>query len=93
MAGHSFCVLWLLVTLLSTCRGMIQLNGVFTDHMVLQRDHAGLPPVRIFGLAYTNETIVIEWGDGIDITSHDNAILSPSPPFSPSPPLPPPCIS
>ena len=61
--GAAMPVLWL-ASLLVGARGWIRLNGVFTDHMVLQRDHAGLPPVRIFGLAYTNETVVVEWLDG-----------------------------
>jgi sialate O-acetylesterase len=32
--------------------------------MVLQIDDVGLPPVKIFGLAYTNETIVVEGSAG-----------------------------
>ena len=43
----------------------VRLNGIFTDHMVLQTPHPGLPPARIFGLAYTSEQVVVESSVGI----------------------------
>jgi len=40
------------------------MNGIFTDHMVLQKGIPTLPPARIFGLAYTNESVVISGSSG-----------------------------
>eukprot|EP01046_Picozoa_sp_COSAG06_P066606 COSAG06_NODE_16884_length_975_cov_1.374429_1_plen_170_part_10 len=55
----------LLLAAVQPSSAWVRLNGIFTDHMVLQTPHPGLPPARIFGLAYTSEQVVVESSVGI----------------------------
>jgi hypothetical protein len=48
-----------------TVDAWIRLDGIFTSNMVLQTPHAGLPPARIFGLAYTSEQVIVELPAGM----------------------------
>jgi hypothetical protein len=54
------CCLLILISNACPAWAWIRLNGIFTDNMVLQTPGPGLPPARIFGLAYTSEQVVIE---------------------------------
>ena len=47
----------------------LYLPGVFNDSMVIQLGHAdlGISAGAIFGMAYTNETVVVEGSDGFPV--------------------------
>jgi len=62
------CCLLILISNACPAWAWIRLNGIFTDNMVLQTPGPGLPPARIFGLAYTSEQVVIEGSTGLPRT-------------------------
>lgn len=62
---HRFLTILLLGGSVQLTEAWIRLNGIFTNNMVLQTPHPGLPPARIFGLAYTSEQVVVESSVGI----------------------------
>eukprot|EP00038_Savillea_parva_P008659 m.178358 g.178358 ORF g.178358 m.178358 type:complete len:838 (+) comp14530_c0_seq1:74-2587(+) len=60
-------VVMLLTALPTPSRAWIRLNGIFTDHMVMQQGAGttpGMPPARLFGLGYVGESVSIEGTNG-----------------------------
>eukprot|EP00755_Sulcionema_specki_P013614 Sspe_Gene.54406::Locus_30036_Transcript_1_1_Confidence_1.000_Length_2022::g.54406::m.54406/K05970/SIAE; sialate O-acetylesterase len=44
--------------------GALWMNGLFQDHMVLQRNGPNIPPPHIYGMADLGETVVVKGSEG-----------------------------